>query len=458
MGAHLATMGMMLAGAWLAGAESSPPPLPPGLNDTPASAVAPGPTGLESWSGSERLSPIAWEIRAGLDGRYGGRLHEDANHDTSTLGEIRGHIEIDTGFPGLGFLASVDLLGDFIEEDHQIDLEKGEGWLDVRELYVTARLSPWVDAKLGRQLITWGTGDLIYINDRFPKDQVSFVIGRDEAYIKAPSDAFRLGFFTDVVHVDLVYAPRFDPDRFADGSRLSFRNPFTGQPVGASSPLAVDRPDEYFEDDAFAGRVHRTIRGLEAAAYFYDGRWNSPAGFDPDSGQATFPRLAVYGGSLRGSLAGAILYLEVGYFDSRDDNDGTDPLVANSEVRTLLGARRDVSGNRSITLQYSVESMLRHDAYVRSLPPTARREEEHRHVTMLRLSQDLWQQDVTATLIAFYSPSDADVYVRPSVDLRLTDRWKMTVGANLFAGSDAATDFAQFEDSSNAFVGLRVSY
>ena len=154
----------------------------------------------------------------------------------------------------------------------------------------------------------------------------------------------------------------------------------------------------------------------------------------------------------------SIYHVEVGYFDSRDDVDGTNPLVANSEFRTLLGARRELSGQRAIGVQYYVESMLDHDEYVRSLPPGTLREDEHRHVTMLRLSQDAFQQDVTATLVAFYSPSDRDVYVRPSVDVRVTDHWRVTAGANLFAGSDAATDFAQFEDSSNVFVGTRIDF
>src|SRR3989338_3325408 len=53
---------------------------------------------------------------------------------------------------------------------------------DIREAYGLASPVPWLDVKLGRQILTWGTGDLVFINDVFPKDFVSFFIGRDDEY------------------------------------------------------------------------------------------------------------------------------------------------------------------------------------------------------------------------------------------------------------------------------------
>jgi hypothetical protein len=49
----------------------------------------------------------------------------------------------------------------------------------------------FADVKLGRQILTWGTGDLLFINDLFPKDWESFFIGRDSEYLKGPSDALK---------------------------------------------------------------------------------------------------------------------------------------------------------------------------------------------------------------------------------------------------------------------------
>src|SRR3989304_3305284 len=39
--------------------------------------------------------------------------------------------------------------------------------VDLREAYIKMRLSNWLDMKLGRQVATWGTGDLVFANDLF---------------------------------------------------------------------------------------------------------------------------------------------------------------------------------------------------------------------------------------------------------------------------------------------------
>jgi hypothetical protein len=61
-----------------------------------------------------------------------------------------------------------------------------------------------LEVRAGRQPTTWGTGDLLFINDLFPKDYVSFFIGREDQYLKGPSDALRLGWFGLPLAIDLV--------------------------------------------------------------------------------------------------------------------------------------------------------------------------------------------------------------------------------------------------------------
>ena len=45
------------------------------------------------------------------------------------------------------------------------------------------------DIKVGKQVLTWGTGDYLFLNDLFPKDYQSFFAGREDEYLKAPSNA-----------------------------------------------------------------------------------------------------------------------------------------------------------------------------------------------------------------------------------------------------------------------------
>ena len=56
---------------------------------------------------------------------------------------------------------------------------------------------------------TWGTGDLVFLNDLFPKDFVSFFAGRDDEYLKAPGDALRITHYSKAVNIDFVWTPVF---------------------------------------------------------------------------------------------------------------------------------------------------------------------------------------------------------------------------------------------------------
>ena len=94
--------------------------------------------------------------------------------------------------------------------------------MDVRQAVIILRASDWLDVRAGRQVLTWGTGDLLFLNDLFPKDFVSFFVGRDDEYLKAPANALRLTFYSSLVNLDLVATPVFEPDRSITGERLSF--------------------------------------------------------------------------------------------------------------------------------------------------------------------------------------------------------------------------------------------
>ncbi|MGR3310620.1 MAG: hypothetical protein ACUZ77_07575 [Candidatus Brocadiales bacterium] len=150
----------------------------------------------------------------------------------------------------------------------------------------------FMDVKVGRQILTWGTGGLIFVNDLFPKDWNSFIIGRDVEYLKAPSDAVKVGLFSSIVNLDIVYTPRFDADRFIDGRRISYWNGGLGRRAGRDAIVKVEKPDDLFTDDEIALRLHRRINSYEFAVYAYRGFWKSPGGVNPSSGRATFPDLS----------------------------------------------------------------------------------------------------------------------------------------------------------------------
>ena len=402
------------------------------------------------------VSSFAQDIHGVVDGRYGLRTQNDPNKGDKTLEEIR--LQLSSIWYQDLFTATVrsDFLYDGVANNHdRVDLETGEGPVDLREANVQFTPVDWADVKVGRQILTWGTGDLLFINDLFSKDWKSFFAGRDEEYLKAPSDALFMSFFPSWATIDVAYMPRFDADRFIDGERFSY----WGGAGLTGADLKTDKPDSWFTDDEIAMRIYRTFKGVEVAAYGYDGFWKTPQGFNPVSGQNTFPKLSVYGASARGALAGGIARLEGGYYDSRDDRDGTDPWVPNSQVRLLAGYEHEIVKNLTGSAQYYIEHMMDHDDYINTYAGSPGAEaDENRHVVNLRLTQMLMNQNLILSLFTYWSPTDQDGYLRPSAAYKLSDHWKLEVRGNFFFSKNDHTFFGQFADDNNVALAARYSF
>lgn len=426
------------------------PDLPSGLaaRDEPAPPPAPEP---EPFTLPFRLSGFA-------EGLIGARTRRDPDQKDLSAGEVRLQLEGEKGWDRAALRVRADFIYDPVLDRHSIDLESGQGWLDLREARLSATPISFLDLKAGRQILTWGTGDLLFINDLFPKDWNSFFIGRDDEYLKAPADSAVVSLFTGPVNLDLVYSPRFDPDRYIDGRRISYYNPALGGLAGRDAVVEADVPDRWFKDDEAAFRLYRNISGWEAALYGYRGYWKSPAGSDPVSGKATFPRLGVYGGSLRGVAAGGIGNLEFGFYDSEENRSGADPLAPNSELRFLAGYERELFPEFNVGVQYYLEYMLGYDNYRENLPPGQPRQDEARHVLSLRLTRLLFRQNLILSFFGYWSPSDRDFYLRPRFSYKLDDHWTAALGANVFWGADDWTFFGQFRKNTNVYLSLRYGF
>ncbi len=402
--------------------------------------------------------PYPAEIHGFVDLRAGSRLQSDKYQRDTSLLEARLQLEYSHQFDAATLQLRGDLLADEVTSGESLDLQTGDGIFDLREANLVFSPTESSDLKIGRQILTWGTGDLLFINDLFPKDWQAFFIGRDEAYLKAPSDALLLSLFPAWATIDLALTPLFDSDRYISGERLSYWNPQLGRVAGRDAVSDAERPDNWLQDYELALRLTKNIAGYELAAYGYRGYWKSPAGFNQTSGRASFPRLNTYGASLRGSLQGGIGNAEFGYYDSRDDRSGTDPLRPNSELRYLLGYERELARELTAGGQFYLEQLLDYGSYRQSLPAGQQPRDEYRQMLTLRLTKLLLQQTLTLSLFGYWSPSDQDFYLRPTVKYKLTDALLLTAGGNLFGGQRRDTFFGQFADNSNIYAGIRYSF
>ncbi len=363
------------------------------------------------------------------------------------LGEERLQIKLGASSQGAGFFLKTDFLHDAITREADIE---------VREAYLDYGAGPF-DLGLGRRIITWGVGDLLFINDIFPKDYVAFFSGRPLEYLKVGSDAFKVNLFTDLISAELVAIPFFEPDRLPTGKRFFLFDPFPGVSRSTVEPRAE------FENTELALRLYRNLWGFDTAVYAHRGFFRTPGmrpddPFSPTQVTLFFPRLAVYGASAQGNALDGVVSLEAGYYDSVDDRSGWDPAVANSTARYLVGYQRQLWSEFTAGVQYYGESLLDYSAYRSTLPAGFPAQDRLRQLLTMRLTQMLRYQTLKLSLFAFFSPTDQDYQIIPEARYSFTDALWGAIGGNIFGGEEETTFLGQLGKNDNMYVTVRYEF
>lgn len=405
---------------------------------------------LDNWEAETEQT--LFDVFGFVEVAYGQRISTDPVVGRPvTLSDVRGQIKWQTQGLGGQVSTSTDLYYDGV---------KGNVELQFRELAWQGNLGALgeigrhFDLKVGQQVLTWGVGDFVFLNDLFPKDFQSFFSGRDDEYLKFPSASIKLSGYTKAVSADIVFTPRFAPDNFLNGEYFSFFNPLTSENVAPDFVVADENRPESAE---WAGRVYTEVNGTEFALYGYDGFHKSPNSFDA-LGRPAFSKLQVWGASAVTPLAGGLVKAEYAYYDSLDDKAGINPLVPNSQSRYLLGFEREIVSNLTGSVQWYLEHQQHYSELItRSLAPEFEGN-ENRQVWTTRLTYQGFRQTLILTAFNFYSPSDDDGYARLSLTYRPVDKWSISVGANGFYGEQPQTFFSQLKDGSNVYARFRLNY
>lgn len=397
----------------------------------------------DDWAEEEESTLWTGFLEAGL----GTRFSEDPLvAGRSTLEDLRWRIE-SAWQPGRYAIG--------LKVDAGYDGVENEWFADLRDLSVGFTVGENTDVSIGRQVQTWGTGDLLFLNDLFPKDFQSFFSGRDDEYLKAPGNAIRVTHFSPSVNVDFVWTPEFEHDIYLTGERFSFFSPIAGDNVAPR--FTAREPKSSLDNGEFALRLFRTIDSNEYALYAYRGFFKQPNALTP-SLQPTFAPMSAFGASLRRPAGPGLFNAEMSYYDSRDDRNGTNPLIPNSQLRLLAGFEWEARTNFTVGLQYYLEWTLDHDELLANSFNTEFEPDEGRHLITNRLTWRAGMDKYTTSLFTFYSPSDSDFYLRPQFTYRHSDQWSLVVGGNLFGGEEKQTFFNQMQDASNAYLRFRYNY
>ncbi len=400
------------------------------------------------------------QIHGFVEMDYGVKVSDDnTKRDNYNLFEQRLQLRANHNFSGDNYLAqkgaSLSFKGDFTVDEYY----NGKTGFELRELNLALTPMDIVDLKIGRQALTWGTGELLFINDMFPKDYVSFLIGRDNEYLKKPSDAVKVSIYPKFANIDLVAIPHFAPNTIPKGDRLSFFDTFQKGIAGVNSERRLIEPPFQMSNNEYALRVYRNFGSNEAALYFFHGFDKNPRSYKNQAARELYYEpMDVYGGSLRGPFASGIGNIEVGYIRSRDDSKGNLRTVENSSFKTMMGYSKDLGNDLNVGFQYMYEQKLDYDDYRDNLLTNDYRWDQRRHLLTNRIVKLFKNQTVRVSLFTFYSPTDNDGYVRPVVAYDINDQWKVTFGANLPWGEDENTEFGQMKRNKNIYTRIRYSF
>jgi len=338
----------------------------------------------------------------------------------------------------LAFLGKIDLL-----HDSALDESVGE----VRELYADYN-SDRFRLRSGRQIITWGLGDLLFINDVFAKDWVAFFSGLPLQYLKRGNDALNLDLYLGSTTLEMVVSG-FRADRLPNGRQFVMASPFS-----PSLSYHIDAPT----GAEVALRLSGNLGRWDTAVYASRGYYQAPVLLESVTEvHGIYPRLNTLGASLSGAFANGVLNLELGYYDSGNDRGGDISAIENSQLRFLAGYSRQLGQETQIGVQAYAEWMQKYAAYVRNLPAGFTPRDAVRTVATVRLTQSYLYQTLIFNLFAFVGLSEEDSYLVPSVRYAFNDNLWAELGANLFNGSRNGM-LGALGDNSNLYLTVRYAF
>ncbi len=364
------------------------------------------------------------------------------------LSEERAQLKLDASAAPFHLLVKGDAFYDNLDKKTSTELREG---------YFDFTAEKW-DARIGRQIVTWGVGDLLFINDVFPKDYAAFFSGRPLEYLKKGVDSAKIGLYPGFASFDIIAIPYFEPNNYPDSQRFWLYDPLSG---------VTNRETQYpyrdFHKAETALRMYRDVAGFDTSLYYYHGFSRQPSvmpdnPLTPTKLTLFYPELSVYGASLQGRAFDGVLSLEGGYYESREDRRGTNPMIPNSQTRYLIGYQRQLWEDFTVGIQYYGEYMQDYSAYVQNLPTGFPQEKRLHQLTSIRLTQFMVHQTLRFSFFAFYGMSDRDYMLNPEVKYNLTDAVWLAVGGNIFGGGNPWSQFGQFAKDDNVYSQVRYEF
>jgi hypothetical protein len=326
---------------------------------------------------------------------------------------------------------------------NDLALSKTRG--EINEAYVEAWTKANTSLRVGRQVVTWGTGEYLYVNDMFPKNYDRFFRGHPFDALKDAVDGVKASWSAQPGDLEVVVSrPR--ADQMPDGHRY----------VGASAMPMDDLPQNRSGADV-AARLSTRLSNFDVAGY---------AGHYRDRTQSVTPsstgmvregaQVSHVGLSATGNLAAGVAWAEVAqlYVDLLDGN--VNRFATGSRFKVLLGYSRELASDVTFTAQLQAEHDTNHGDYIRSLQPGVHPLKRDRALAHARIQARLMNQTLGLGIQGFVT-NEGDTHINPFVNYTPLDGLNVELGANVFNGR-ADTQYGALSDDSNVYLSARYSY
>jgi len=355
--------------------------------------------------------------------------------------------ESDAGDSAL--VSKVDFLNDNVAANSSIE---------VRELY-GEYISDNYEVRVGRQMLTWGVADRLFINDVFPKNWSAFFSGQPLEYMKIGSDMAKLFVFGSGWDVELALIPVAQFDVTPQSDRFVVFDP----------GFSVVKPEKKLSNGEAAMRFHTKVGDTtDLALYAFKGFWHQPdkgitmmpANVTPTNPMGLtikYPRLNNYGLTVQDTFLGGVLSLEGGYYHSIDDNAGTDPFIANSQYRYLIGYEHELMTDVTLALQWYGEIMKNHAGYLATtMDPVP--QPKHRKIVTANIRALWMNQTLTTSLFVMGVGDGGGRMANPDINYAVNDSFSVNVGGHIFWSGPDTWMLGTMKHDDNVYANVKWTF
>lgn len=316
------------------------------------------------------------------------------------------------------------------------------------EGYATARL-PHVDLRIGRQIVAWGRADGINPTDNLTPRDYRVLLPNDEDQ--------RFG----------IWAARLDASLTETLTLTTFVSPdFTPSEVPLPSSLAIARHvPRGAEDNLVVGlKLDRSGGSTDWSLSYYHGASLLPTVQSAGSSIALgYDRTTVLGADIARNFGRFGFRGELAYTFA--EAQSVDPNASEDRLFLIAGVDRTFGENLNLNVQALLRAMPDRrdpgdlaDASARAtaaLNATMRGQDAKLSPGVTFRVSNVWRHNtVRAELFGVANTERGDFYLRPLASYDITDRVRLSAGANLFSG-ERDTQYGLQRKNSGVFVELR---